>query len=102
MPVVRVHREAALEAEEAAAWYEAMRPGLGHEFSAATDAAIELVQEGLVPLRPVPGDAGRLGARRVILRRFPYDVVVMERSGEWLVLAIAHHSRKPGYWKSRR
>ena len=102
MPRVRLHREAASEAVEAAAWYEAMRPGLGYEFSEAVDAAIELVQEGLVPVIPARGEAGQLGAKRVILRKFPYDVVVVQRLGEWFVLAVAHHSRRPGYWKSRR
>jgi len=36
------------------------------------------------------------------MKRFPYDVVVVERSAtEVLVVAFAHHSRHPGYWRGR-
>jgi hypothetical protein len=35
------------------------------------------------------------------LRRFPYDIVVRERVDEIIVVAVAHQSRRPGYWKNR-
>ena len=75
MRMVRIHQAAALEAVEAAAWYELQRPGLGVEFG---------------------------GAMRLILKRFPYDIVVFDHHGEALVLAVAHHSRRPGYWRNRQ
>jgi hypothetical protein len=37
-----------------------------------------------------------------MLRRFPYDVVVVDRPDEYLVVAIAHQSRRPGYWRDRQ
>jgi hypothetical protein len=36
-----------------------------------------------------------------VLKRFPYDIVVRELSEEILVVAVAHHSRRPGYWRDR-
>jgi hypothetical protein len=39
---------------------------------------------------------------RLILKRFPYDIVVFDHLGETLVLAVAHHSRRPGYWRNRQ
>lgn len=101
MPIVRILEEAAEEAAEAAAWYEAEMPGLGNDFSGAVDAAIDLIEENILPLLPMSGEAGALGAKRIILKRFPYDIVFLERSGEALVIAVAHHSRKPGYWRDR-
>lgn len=101
MRFVRILEEAAEEAAEAAAWYEAERPGLGHDFSDAVDAVIDLIEENILPLLPMPGEAGALGAKRIILKRFPYDIVSVERQGEVLVIAVAHHSRKPGYWRDR-
>lgn len=101
MRIVRILEEAAEEAVEAATWYEAERPGLGNEFSDAVDAVIDLIEEDILPLLPMPGKAGALGAKRIILKRFPYDIVSVERQGEALVVAIAHHSRKPGYWRDR-
>lgn len=90
---VRILEEAAEEAVEAAGWYEPQRPGLGAEFERAVEAALDLLQEESVPLTIMPGAAGRLGAKRLILRRFPYDVVVKERDDELVVIAFAHQSR---------
>ncbi len=53
------------------------------------------------PLTSVPGTAGTRGVKRLILRRFPYSVIVHERDTEILVLAFAHHSRRPDYWRDR-
>ncbi|MEE8585021.1 MAG: hypothetical protein V3T83_09240, partial [Acidobacteriota bacterium] len=95
MARVTIIEAAAEEAAEAAAWYESQRPGLGVKFERAVDSALDLLEEKIVPLVPMPGAAGRLGIKRLILRRFPYDVVVRERGGEILVIAFAHHSRRP-------
>lgn len=101
MRKLRILAAAAEEAAEAAAWYEMQRPGLGAEFERAVDAALDLLEEEIVPLTSVPGAAGKRGARRLILKRFPYDVVVRERGAEIVVIALAHHSRRPGYWRDR-
>jgi toxin ParE1/3/4 len=98
---LRLHEAAAEEAIEAAAWYEQERPGLGQEFAGALDAVLDLLEEGIVRPAKMPGAAGVRGAKRLILRRFPYDVVVQELSDEVLVVAVAHQSRRPGYWRGR-
>lgn len=101
MRPLRIHDAAAKEAAEAAAWYEKERSGLGVEFERAIDAALDLLEEEIVPLAPVPGAAGNRGIKRLMLRRFPYAVIVYERDTEILVIAFAHHSRRPGYWRDR-
>tara|TARA_B100000965_G_scaffold313487_1_gene273402 strand:- start:210 stop:521 length:312 start_codon:yes stop_codon:yes gene_type:complete len=98
---VRILDAAAQEAIEAAAWYELERPGLGVELSEAFDAALDVIEEGLLPLSPIPDEGGDVGAKRLILDRFPYDVVIIEEPGEVVVISFAHHSRKPGYWRDR-
>jgi toxin ParE1/3/4 len=98
---VRIHAAAAEEAAEAAAWYEKERAGLGAEFQQAVDAALDLLEEEIVPLVAMPGAAGARGARRLLLRRFPYAVIVHERTDEVVVIAFAHTSRRPGYWRGR-
>lgn len=99
---VRILEQAAQEATEAAAWYEQARPGLGEEFVRAIEAALEILQHEVVPLARIPGASGRQGAKRLVLRRFPYDIVVRDLRDVRIVVAVAHHSRKPGYWRSRR
>ena len=42
------------------------------------------------------------GVKRLRLKRFPFDVIVVERETEALVVAFAHHARRPGYWRQRR
>jgi len=32
---------------------------------------------------------------------FPYAVVVREQGPEILIIAFAHHARRPGYWLGR-
>lgn len=88
---VRILEQAAEEAIEAAAWYEHERLGLGIEFAHAVNAAIDLLEDEIVPLTKMPGAAGARGVKRLVLKRFPYDIVV----------AIAHQSRCPGYWRNR-
>ena len=101
MRKVRILKQAAEEAAEAASWYEKERRGLGVEFAAAIETAIDVIQDGFLPLSPMPGDSGLRGAKRLMLRRFPYDVVVIELGDEIMIVAFAHHSRKPGYWRDR-
>lgn len=101
MRVIRIHAAAVDEAIAAAAWYESERRGLGAEFERAIDAALELLEQDVVPLTALPGDAGARGAKRLKLRRFPYAVVVYERGVELIVVAFAHHARCPGYWRDR-
>ena len=101
MRVLRIHAAAAEEAAEAAAWYENERPGLGADFEHAIDAALDLLEQDIVPLTSAPGVAGTRGVKRLLLRRFPYAVVVCERGSEIIVIAFAHHARRPGYWRDR-
>ena len=95
---VRILEQAAVEAIEAAAWYESECPGLGREFDHAVNADIDLLEDEIVPLANLPGAAG---AKRLLLKRFPYDIVVRELPEEIVVVAVAHQSRRPGYWRNR-
>jgi toxin ParE1/3/4 len=45
---------------------------------------------------------GSYGTRRFLVRGFPYLLIYRERGAEDIqILAVAHASRQPGYWKSR-
>jgi hypothetical protein len=39
--------------------------------------------------------------RRLLMTRFPYQVVYRVRPSEIVVVALAHLKRRPGYWKHR-
>ena len=97
---IRIHAAAAEEVAEAAAWYERERPGLGVEFEQAVEAALDLLEEELVPLVSMPGAPGARGIKRLMLRRFPYGVVVHVTASDVLVIAFAHTAREvaPRSW----
>jgi len=101
MKRVKIGKDAALEFEEAAAWYENEQRGLGARFVAAFEHAIQILAEANPPLTPVGGNAGKKGAQKLILHKFPFSVMVYEVKDSIIVIALAHHSRRPGYWKSR-
>lgn len=94
-----VHPEAAAEAGEAAAWYEAQRAGLGLEFLGAVDHAMDSVCES-----PMLYPAWRPNHpwRRSVIRRFPYVVFYEVEDERVIIMAVAHAKRRPGYWVTRR
>lgn len=101
MPKVKISPEAAQEFEEAAAWYEQEQRGLGTRFLNAFQNAVQLLREPNPPLTNVQGKAGKLGARKLILHKFPFSLIVREMHQSLVIVALAHHSRRPGYWKER-
>jgi plasmid stabilization system protein ParE len=90
----------AAEAEvvEAMDWYEDRSAGLGLEFVAALQAAFQTIGES--PERCPVWMVNRR-YRRVILRRFPYALFFHLREAGPEIVAVAHCSRRPGYWLSR-
>ncbi|MEO7496708.1 MAG: type II toxin-antitoxin system RelE/ParE family toxin [Massilia sp.] len=53
----------------------------------------------LVLGNPHIGSALRGGQRKYSLRRFPYQIIYQLAGNDLRILALAHHRRKPGYWK---
>jgi len=102
MKPVKIGREAAREFHEAAAWYEHEQKGLGERFIQSFEHALQLLREENPPLTPVEGEARVKGARKLILHKFPFSIIVYENANSLVVVALAHHSRKPGYWNSRK
>lgn len=98
---VKVSTEATEELIEAAAWYELEVPGLGDQLIDTFEQATTRLSEPNPPLVPVIGEAAKLGAKRLILQRFPFSIVTITNSQMITVVASAHHSRKPGYWRER-
>jgi toxin ParE1/3/4 len=101
MKQVKIGKDAAQELEEAAAWYESEQKGLGIRLISAFEHGIQLLHEPNPPLIPVQGEAGGKGAKKLILHKFPFSVIVYEMEDTVAVVALSHHSRKPGYWKLR-
>ncbi len=90
------HPEARLEYREAAVFYDARRPGLGAAFTIEIEAAIQKILEAPECWRFVEQDV-----RRCLAHRFPYGILYTIEESFILIIAVAHGSREPGYWRHR-
>ena len=88
--------EARLELEEAVAYYESRRVGLGADFREKAEAAVGRISETPERWSPLTNDT-----RRFLLRRFPYSIVYTMLPTHILIIAVAHQKRRPGYWSGR-
>jgi len=98
--VTRILRNLKAAREEFAAavrWYEKQRPGLGAEFFDAVIHATSLIQAQPEIGAPSPD----YRTRRVLVQRFPYQVVYSISADEIVIVAIAHLKRRPGHWRRR-
>ena len=84
------------ELREAARWYDEQETGVGQEFLRAVEQALDRLLHD-PSARPT---AGR-GVHRQFVDRFPFDLLYRIRPAQIEILAVAHHSRKPGYWQHR-
>lgn len=51
---------------------------------------------------PLLGNRWRHGKRRFVMKHFPFGVIYTVVGDQLRILAVAHHSRAPDYWRSRR
>lgn len=96
MKQVTFHEDARAELAEASHYYEDCVPGLGQ-------ALIDDVEEAVSAILAHPKTCKLISKnlRRKVLRRFPYGVIYTVESDRVRVMAIAHHKRRPEYWRYR-
>lgn len=85
------------EIAEAIGWYLNRSPAVADAFIGALDEALDQIATD--PDRAAPYIHGR---RAVRVDRFPYIVIYKRHELRVRVSAVAHSSRRPGYWKNRR
>ena len=94
---LRVHPDARREFNDAIDYYERESPGLGSIFTDEVDA-------GFIRIREYPDAAPQVvkRVRRLVLPKFPYSLMYENRDDCLVVLAVAHHRKRPHYWRGRR
>ena len=93
---VRFLRPASVEVDEAVTYFDEQREGLGDRFERDLQEAI-----AFSTAHPSSGKPLSRRTRKLRLRTFPYDVIDVAEPDELIVVAIAHHRRRPGYWLNR-
>jgi plasmid stabilization system protein ParE len=91
------HPEAAKELTSSIQFYENKSVGLGAEF---LDEIEEAIAQALA--HPQSGSLLTKQDRRILLDRFPYEIVYEVSDNIITITAVKHLKRKPGYWKSRK
>lgn len=93
-----LHPEAESDLREAAEYYrERAGAALVQAFLAEIEHSIHLLLQ-----HPLLGALWLHGKRRLVIKHFPFAVVYTVVAQEIRVLAIAHQSRRPGYWRKRQ
>lgn len=95
--VLDFHPSVGEEIAEAIGWYLQRSQAAADEFIRALADALEQIATD-----PARAAIYLHGRRPVRLGRFPYLVVYRQHASGIRVSAVAHTSRRPGYWKSRR
>jgi|SRR3954471_4876115 toxin ParE1/3/4 len=88
--------EAERDVDEAYAWYERQRVGLGEDFLTCVDACLQAVRRTPKMHQPVHENY-----RRGLVRRFPYAVFYEYANRTVTVYAVMHTSRDPDRWRGR-
>lgn len=89
--------EAQGDADAAIDWYLEE-----NAFAAADDFADELEQAlSILSGFPNIGVAGSYKTRIFTLQNFPYSLIYRVQPEFVRIIAVAHHSRRPGYWVGR-
>lgn len=94
---LRLHPEAEQEYLAALAWYRDRGATAARQFQNAVEQAGQTIQRA--PQR-WPFYFGNF--RKYTLHQFPFSLIYQEMISDVVIFAVAHGSRRPGYWKSRK
>ena len=87
-------KAASRELDEAFAYLEHQQADLGYRFVADVEEALARIRHQPLAWHPLGKDL-----RRCHLRNFRYGVIYRICNEQAEILAIAHDSRRPGYWR---
>ena len=96
MKPVRFHPDADAEMISAAKFYETQQKDLGKRFLASVQDTLNRIQ-----VNPLLYHEIEAGIRRCLTLTFPFGVVFRIMPEQYVIIAVMHLHREPGYWKSR-
>ena len=91
-----VAQEAEHELAGSVAFYENREAGLGLDFERAAQRVLKKIASS-----PDRWPAGKYGTRHYLMQRFPFVIHYLDMPDRIWIVAFAHTSRKPNYWKTR-
>lgn len=97
MKPVAVHSAARTELDEAMGFYERRTSGLGLDLETKVEQAVVAIQRSPESWPPHK----RTGFRKYFVERFPFTVFYLDLPDCIWIVAVAHGSRRPDYWRRR-
>ena len=96
---LKLHSEAQAELQESVTFYrERGGNNLAERFKHHVEAAFEAIVANpgrFPPARDLPE------VQKLRMKHFPFALLYVRRPDHIWIVAVAHGSRKPGYWKDR-
>ena len=92
-----IRPEVEAEISETFSWYEDRASGLGSEFLLSVDALMNSIVRN-----PQQYPVVHKTIRRALVRRFPYQVFVLDEEETVVVIAVFHARRNPRHWQERQ
>ena len=96
MKAYRFSEEADLEFQGQIDYFAEHAPGVGERFIADVDAAVRDIRA-----HPEIGSPVTKLIRKRVLRVFKYSILYINDLDEIVIVAVAPHKRRPGYWRKR-
>jgi plasmid stabilization system protein ParE len=93
---LRFHPEAEEDYLASLSWYRDRSPVAAINFEKAVEVALETIQKA-----PQRWPIYFADFRKYVLRQFPFSIIYQEFASEIMTFAVAHSSRRPGYWRDR-
>lgn len=95
---VSVSDEAQADLDAALDWY------IDQSAFDAADGLADEFEHALALLQSFSemGTIGKYQTRAFTLSKFPYSLIYQASPDTVRIIAVAHHSRRPGYWAGRR
>lgn len=93
---IEYHPAASQELIDATGYLEVQEAGLGLRFLGAFNLSLMSIAA-----RPKLWRADSAGRRKYCVKRFPHHIIYKLKDNAIFVLAVAHTSRRPKYWKNR-
>lgn len=94
---VAIHPKARTEISMALEYYHDISPELSADLHEKFQEAVLHIAAHYKLYQPIRGQY-----RKVNLERFPYKLVFRVKGDTMVIVALAHHKRKPGYWRKRK
>lgn len=94
--IFEFHPEAVFEARDAYTWYASRSRKAADGFLASLEAAQDRVLSD-----PDMWPQHLAGTQICDLDRYPFGLVFLQLPTVIIGLAVAHHKRRPGYWRNR-